>query len=549
MPILDPFNDPLLKRLNLFEGVQSSLPDPLAAQESFSKLQRDATRIGWAETQAKNWAIGSQIQAGDVLASVGAPQGSKLYGGLISLVKIDNPAADLMEHLEESLIRPLLTFTFEEIIEIILDVLEDVFSPLIQTIGAIPVYGWIIEAIWDVAMGIVKVVELVKAQRASDPKREYEAAGFYPQGDTDVAKSFILERMRTTVDWTKIFMPPGIGRNTTYGEKFSSAKLKGNMGRRIKTRGEKEGWVGYIPGTGMIDQGWEIGPRGDAIRNLGTLLPTGRDMAGLCWSQVSGSNSSFQKGKISFKNGVTYGAYCGKKCGRDASPSMFTVNAEVALRTWQGYLFDLRMWLKEGNTGMGKATRKVFVDGVGRDLYGWAKWDTSFNDKKEFDNFGINQSHPVKALRKLRQRQKAFLNRIDVAYVGPDYGVLKGSYSDDIKKRWDDNRRLLLKHAARCDVDPSTIPDVEYRLAMETALETCVPTRIGTLIARPSSKTLIPGAGEPPPPGAPIITTSIPAVRRTVRDEAAKRKKGKKGNLMLIGLGVGLLALAARKGK
>lgn len=559
MPIFNQFEDPRLKRLQLFKGLETSLPNPMKAQETFLKVAVDAEQKTWAQTQANNWAVGSQLQAGDVLASVGAPASSPLLRGLFDLVDISNPAEEVARYLYENLAKPLVDYVLEEIIGVILDVLEEVFSPMIQMVGAIPVYGWIVEALWDVAMGIVSIVNMVKAQKADDPEAEYKAAGFSPEADTNVANAFILDRMRESVDWTRIFMPPGIGRNLTYGEKFWSAKLKGNMGRRILSAGRKEGWVGYIPGTGVIDQGWEIGPSAGIVRNLGTLLPSSRDMSTLCWSQVNGSNSKFNRlsrsstSKEAWEKG-THPLKPSKNWGKNASPAMFTVDAESAFRTWQGYLFEFRMWLREGKTGMKESTRKKFVDGVGRQTYGWAKWDTPFNDKKEYDNFGINQSTPVKALRTLRQRQMAFLNRIDVAYVGPDYGVLQGAHSENIRKRWEANRKMLLQHPARCGVDLSSIPrsggdNLQYRSAMEYALESCIPTHIGTLTSRPRSS-FGPG-GEPPPPGAPVITTSPARVKAVIKGEAEKhrRSKGKKGNLLIVGLGVGLLALASRKGK
>ena len=523
MPILNPNYDPLLKRLKLPTAtLQSSLPNPFDADTNFIGGSSERIDKQWALTKGDNWAVGSQLQAGNVLASVGAPAGTDLFRGLTDIVRVEDPVLEFRRWVEQK-IKSIARALLEELVELVSKLAQEFIDGVVKAVGSIPIYGWILESIYDVINGIVLVVKIFKAQRAPDPEAEYNAAMFNPTTDRDMANLDILDLMRTGPDWTSIFKPRGIGRNKTYGERFWSAKLKGDMGRRIITTGSKQGWVGYIPGTSTIDQGWEITKYG--TRNLGSLLPTSRDMAMLCWSQVDGGSNK----------------------GRSGSPSMFTVDADGAMRAWSQFLFDFRIWLREGETGMNKSARKKFVDGPGKDLYGWSNWDTKFDDKKGYDNFGINNSNPVKELRRLRKRQYAFLNRIDVAYVGPGYGVLKGVHSDDIRNRWDENRRRLLKHVARCNVDITNIPDSNYKLEMENAQKNCIPQHIGTLTSRPGDK-LVPGAEDPPPPGKPIITTDILAVKRLVKAESDKhrRSKGKKGNLMLIGLGVGLIALAAR---
>lgn len=527
MPILNPNFDPLLKRLKLQSNeLKSSLPNPFNAQKDFIGGAAELTQKRWAISQGENWSLGSQLQAGNILSSVGAPAGTDLFRGLVDVVKVDDPILEFRKWLEEKVI-DIARALLKEVIERVSELAQELIGSLINAIGSIPVAGWIIEALYDVINAIVIIVKLVKAQKAEDPEAEYEAAQFNPQLDMDMANLSILGLIRSSQDWTPIFLPRGVGRNTSYGERFWSAKLTGNLGRRIGTRGTKDGWIGYIPGTSVIDQGWEIQSRGGnaLFRNLGSLLPTARDMSMLCWAQVDGGSSG----------------------GKTGSPSMFTVDADGAMRIWQQFLFDLRMWLREGDTKLSEKTRRAFVDGVGRDVYGWAKWDTPFNDKKEYDNFGINQSNPVKELKRLRKRQYAFLNNIDVAYVGPGYGALKGVHADDIRNRWDKNRKKLLQHSARCLVDASNIPDVEYRLAMESAQENCVPQHIGTLTSK--YEPLVPGAQEPPPPGAPIITTDLKGVRATISGETSKHRKSKNGNMLLVGLGLGLLALAAKKGK
>jgi len=80
---------------------------------------------------------------------------------------------------------------------------------------------------------------------------------------------------------------------------------------------------------------------------------------------------------------------------------------------------------------------------------------------------------------------------------------------------------------------------------MQYAQESCIPQYIGTLTSR--YEPLAPGAQEPPPPGGPIITTDLKKVKATISGESKKHRKTGKGNVMLIALGVGLLALAAKK--
>jgi hypothetical protein len=398
-------------------------------------------------------------------------------------------------------------------------------------VGTIPIYGWIIEAAWDIAMGIVKLVKLVKASNAEDPELEYAAAKFSPDADSAVAAK-MGRLIRTENDWTNIFRPPGVGEGDSPGVNITRSKIKGG-GYRLLAAGYHEGWFGFVPGTTTLDLGFEIYSN-NYSRGLGQLFPTTRNLGISVWDQINRK-----------------------------SPAMFAVNARACWGQWEGHLGELRDYLY---TNPGKAA-KEFVNGYGEQVFGWSSWDTgkpSWQLMKDgnidswddyYKGLGIshlqNRSTPARAMKILYDRQMAYLNTTACAYVNPEnYGAFGDSWQSETQKmleRVEENRLLLLQHPARCNIDLNNIPDYEYRNAMATAQKSCQPGNIGDLVMPPK------GSG---PKRKPI---DAPEVNPVPGDASLKpmdsdglkkflRSGGKLTPLLLIGAAVGGLWYSKRKG-
>lgn len=553
MPIFrksDPLIDRMVKsapRGQTWYHLDYSLPDFSALQNAaLGSLGEDALQKDWNEKHAVNFGQGVQAQAGSILANIGAPMGTNLLSGLVNIVKIDNPGMVIFDQLM-GFAEKILEEALDQMMEIIEEILSDVFSSAFDVIGSIPIIGNILDIAMSVSRIIIDVIEMKRQKKElGEPEQEFKSAGVSPTADLLIANQKIMNKINGSKDWTGIFMPRGHAEDGQ--DNFHSIKLDmtGGKARRFTVVDERKGWVGFVPGTIQTDNMWEINTyehrvgwpsfvggqsgRSGVARSLGSLLPTTRDMGLLCWSQVNGSKAG-------------------------ASTSMFCVDAETAIDEWKEFLYQFRMWLKTGGTGGGlsqwsevrvsESGLKKFVDELsGQDgFYGWSKWDSKYDPKKRYANFGINKSHPIQALKNLRDRQRAFLHQVDVAYVGPDYGAVK--HNSEMRELWKKNRSLLLQHPARRFVDVNNIPDLEYRNAMEYAKSDLIPQHKGTLTAYPVSP--LGNGGNAPPPYQPGGKADIKTVKATISGEAKKRKSGKGGSLVLIALGLGLLAVA--KGK
>jgi len=525
-------------------GILESLPSFNNVMDAgLGELGQSVFMEQWSAKKASNAAIGTQYQAASVMSTVGAPLGSTAYRGLMEVIAFEDPGGAIRSIISSYAGRisgKVFDALVDELMEVVSDALKEIMGSAFEAIGSIPVVGWILDAALEIANLIINIIKLAQLKKsAGKVEQEIDPANFQPNIDRDLAKSRIIGAMKNSVDWTNIFMPPNLYDN--HPQEWKSMKLSHNRGRRIYVLGDHgENWLGFIPGSSAVDRGaFEVNPKATQsipfMRNLGMLLPTSRDMGSVCWSQIMGSDG-----------------------WKKPSPAMFTVNADRAIRAWQEYLFWFRLRLESGQgLNLDKETRKAIVNKLAGEngMYGWASWGAKYDEQKEFDNFGINQSAPIAALRAIKKRQYETLNRIDVAYVGPHYGAIQ-SYHSKMRNRWEKNRELLLSHDSRCKVDVSNIPDVSYRMAMESANEPdplrgklgCVPSHRGTLTAYPESRNL-PGAGAMPPASPPRYQTSVKLVRGLVDTETKKRRrsKGKSGSLVLIGLGVAFLAVASKK--
>ena len=345
MPILST-SDARISKLKLWEELDSPLPSFSEAMSTFVPLAQSASERAWEVRSLTNFNIATQKNVGGVLSNLGVPQG-KSFDTAVDFIGLPDEAlhaGKLFWDLIGDKAQDELKEGIQELLEI---VAKEVLGSLVNAIGAIPIYGWIVEALWDVGTGIATLVQAAKASNTSAPEPIYSRAVFGPESDKNVLNQFVLRPMRDTQDWSKLFYPPGVGRNTTFGDRFSASKLEGG-GYRILTRGAKDGWLGGIPGTTRIHQGFEVYPGGNRIRELGQLFPSSRELFCWAWSQVT-------------KRG----------------PQMLTVDAAGARKYWMQYLFDLRLWLRETDKLTDKEKQRL-IDGPGVDLFGWGPYDMPF---------------------------------------------------------------------------------------------------------------------------------------------------------------------------
>lgn len=519
VPIL-PDDTPLLQAKAT--PLESALPDFAKIFERLGQADPEAVRlaeIDFTNGIQTNFNIGSQKAFAGVLGNIGIPTGPVFESALelLDLPEYALVVADVFWGIVEEYAVDIIRATVEELMEIAFTAISEVLGSLVDIVSGIPIYGYIIDVAWDVGMGIKRLVDIAKESNKPPPEVAYARAEFDPQTDASMATNNIIGPARYGSDWTPIFKPPGLGRTTTYGELFSDQKLEGG-GRRIRTRGQQAGWVGFIPGRTMVHRAFELEHYGTVVRDVGALYPSTRNMAVLAWGEV-------------VKN----------------SPAMYTVDADQARRQWAQYLFDLRIWIKETDA-LHKKTKRNFVNGLAKQMFGWADFDTPFDKNLGFENFGIwdpegrltgNVAAPIKHLTRLREMQGGNLNTITVAYVDGNYGAFQTD--DALRSKLEERREQLLQHVARCNVDLENIPDIPYRLAMENAQFTCSEGPGGVLIAPPIEP------GEVPPPLLPEGNLILKGVEVSPKRRAPpsfwKRHKSQIG-VAVLGLG---LAAAYRR--
>jgi len=218
---------------------------------------------------------------------------------------------------------------------------SDFFEMALNAIGLIPVVGWIIKIVVEVAQSVAKIVTVifddnlktaksVAAQQLSIPMRGTE---FSKMADDAVVQE-IYGRMRD-YDQQRFIQP-------AYAPMGGGGEYLGFTAQGVydddwdSSRGDKEmglGWVvqpgkyalpglGFVPGTGNITRSMFFpagvtsgrGCKGGAVRDIGSLYPTGGSLLSSWWSMV-------------LKPG----------------PSMFSVDAKQPIKDWENYIYGMLM--------------------------------------------------------------------------------------------------------------------------------------------------------------------------------------------------------------
>jgi len=503
MPKLSP-GSPLIQRLKLQLPESYGTPLPDLGEVGFDSAAREAMKRSFRDQGWANWGDSMQKYAGGNMVQLGAPQGDQnlgddLYNGMLGLVQLEDPGQTVLQLVGADQLPGswILEKGTQYIADYIADLMQDVFDALVQSVSAIPIYGWVIEMLWDVANGISRLVKIIREQD-KDPEQEYPRASFGPDVDATLAGDVIRHDVLQTTDWTRLFLPRGLG--------FSSKKLEGG-GRRIDTGMQLEEYpnIGLVPGTKKVDAGYEIypGTYGTNARSLGMFLPSLTSFSLDLWDSIN-----------------------------RVGPAMYCVDAYRLEMLWRHYVYDLLEYMAAGqiDTHLPEDARRWFVNTLGAHEGGSSTntmWGTfggiaSYDSAKAifrdlFDNkideldaherLGTFETVPVKNAKLLRERQKGYLNSTVIAYVRDDYAAFQGIYPEnaELKEKLEKNKQILLQHDAVCDLDVSAMPDAMYKAFVEDEQNKphrCVPQHLGT-IKMPTFRPDPEGATPPDPQVAP----------------------------------------------
>lgn len=244
-------------------------------------------------------------------------------------------------------------------------------------------------------------------------------------------KNLVVSSVRTKLDWSELFYPPGVGKSQSWQKPFGSTKLgidNHKVGVRVISTNQSTDWVGFVPGTDVLHQSIEL--LNDVVTEVGaTLYPSARKQCIWVWRHITETNV----------------------------PAAFTVDAEVTAALWQTYIEDLRIYLRETDELSDSSKAKIFkfYNGTPGAAGSWSKifgWGDG-SEEKEYA--------PTQICNKLRDRQFDLLDTITCAYVDASFGAIKNNAQ--MKDRWQKRRLQLLEHPAVCIVDEDNIPDEDYR--------------------------------------------------------------------------------------
>jgi len=489
----------IIKPLDMLGGIppEFRLPEITGAVGSGDFAMKDIYEKDFPEKSSALSNVAGQFGVAGVSMGVGIPSSDNLWQGATGLI------TQLPEDLKQS---------FEDVLEVIrrdgtsgnaiqlfkemnlpaefgTELGSALFETMTEIMGpTMDVVSGIVEAAtsWIPILGgfIRGVTSLIRMTGGAPPtyiENEVNVMSFHPDADADFADAYILKPMRGLVtpyaksrnDLTSIFHP--IGTKVNSPTLVKGTQNTSNEIRRITTGSlglaNEKNWVGYIPGSTVLDRGWDISADGKDVtgtRSLGNILPTGSDIATKLWGMMT-------------------------KAG---SPLMYTIDPRYLKKAWADYMWSLRTRIvgdpNDPNWGFFSSEAKAnFINCVAGDLYGWAPYpqgEDSLHGNRAREvsvgnppraelidqelSYGIESSKPILSLDNLAQLQKGALDNTPVcAYIDESFPALR--FGSDLKEQWQKNRMLLLQHPLRCKVDTDSIPDVAYRNAMINAKQSC----------------------------------------------------------------------------
>lgn len=513
---------------------------------------QQATQVAWAVRSASTWQVGAQLTLGSLVHSVGIPV-MHLFDDVMQAVGVN----------AEKLFKDAIRQTGKTLVETIRNLGEQgeaaasgaVQNGLSQGVGiavnnvsVIPVIGWVVQILFGLGKAIANIVRIHQADQRGDLEAIYKPSKFTAEGDTIVFEQLFLERVRMYQDWTKIYLPPTLGKAQSWQEPFYNELLEpcvnvaamsekerrqfekqhvknrpwqGCEGIRIIGGNPIEGALGNVPGAGFLHQSIEYF-KGATMVDPGGFLPTARSQAGWLWQSAI----------------------------RSGLPSAFTIDTELAQAAWESYLYDLREVIALDSKLNDEDRRRILRfwnggndnQGRWRPIFGWypgggALPASVHPANNEWDNYA-----PVKEVKALRKTQRQLLDTIVVAYLDNSFPSVNNAKSPEFHDLWERRRRQLLEHPDRCRVDLTNVPDPDYRDALKSSgVGKGICAQLGggfQSMPEPKPVRTTPGLGDSMPGGG-DDGTDKPGTKRTSSGS---------GGIVLAGAAVAGVALAAHKG-
>lgn len=442
---------------SLPKSVSEMLPDiPEIAADAGNAPVFSIAQGKYAAKAAEIFQLGSQVALGGLLVNVGMPM-KDAFDLMLEAIDVDvkSEVASKLAEGGRNLMEAWKALrdqgeSGQELAEV---TTETAVGTGVSAVSIIPVAGWIIKIAWNVGKAIHGMIKLARDTDAYASANQMEAlfppTTFNPNLDNIVLNA-VLSDLANKKDWSRRFGPPSLGeehwshtlpdyrRISLETGGFEIVRVKGRSdgpagpGTGVELDWSADGWLGMVPGTPYLHQGIQVDASGKTVRDMGDILmPSSREVLVWLWGSVIGHKAR-------------------------ATPAMYCVNADV-LRTWEGYIHDLHIYIHE-NLDAPTSTKQAIIDYYNkRGSQKVFNWGSSIKPvENEWDNYW-----PAKQARDLKDRQMGMLDTLLCAYVNDDAVALK--QDSDMRDRWDERRRQLLEHPARCEVDLSSVPDWAYR--------------------------------------------------------------------------------------
>lgn len=443
MPIL-PQSDPLWQKLP--RSVDILLPDiPEIAADAGNAPVFSVAQGKYTAQAAEIFQLSSQVALGNIVSNVGMPMKS-MFDVILKAMEIDvrKEFSAGLKAGGRNLIEAWKAIqdggeTGAAVAEVTTDTTVGV---AVDVASIIPVAGWVIKIAWTIGKTVTKLVKFAKETDAyKDVENFHPPTTFNPQMDNMVLNA-VLDDVFGKRDWSRRWGPPRLGQGQGTTEDFRVLSLEGGGFEIVRKQGYEDGvqidwnaagWLGMIPGAPFLHQGVQF--RNNEVFDMGDiLLPSARQVLLWLWGTVLGHKST-------------------------VTPSMWCVDT-APLRAWTGYIYDLHTFIHDHLSAKRSVKEKImrYYNKRGeQEVFGWG------TDVKPKEN-EWEKYLPYKRAETLRARQMGFLDTLMCAYVDDSYAAIKKD--DAMKSRWDERRRQLLEHPARCDVDLDNVPDSEYRYAL-----------------------------------------------------------------------------------
>lgn len=386
---------------------------------------------------------------------------------------------------------------------------SEYFGKAIDAIGWIPVVGWIIKAVVEVANIVADIVKAVRVSNWDAAYRMIAQRLSVPIGGTQFsteADQMVTQRVFAMLEMGNQYYSPQALIRPAFGgglDDYGSEgvadpdKSKLSVGWTV-TPGQPTGGMGYVPGTGNLSQTMFFpaqesggGCAAGRVRDMGGMYPTAQGLANSWWSmllqqgpamysvaplQETSAWESYVENLLAFAKSTLSGWTCGptaypftnefdcvpevhgtgecgrpgKKSGRRTYPSDYGRDHHAV---FTAYLYSLFFGPTGGVSGQSYSGFTGFKDGWQETLplLGPLAMGGSYNNDLGFpwpepDNIDVSQAVPVAALENLYERQVATLQSVHCMYVnGEDPDRFPAFKQPGLKQKWEQAATALLQ--------------------------------------------------------------------------------------------------------